>query len=102
MLLQLDAVHTDVVEGSDFVGDRTGFVVHGADRIDNATEVFLGFFSQDVESTVTGMLCIEGVVSHPAAASVLIEIIHRRGGGVEVVEVDTRCEVGLVVTTCSN
>ena len=102
LLLQADAVHTDVVEGSDLVGDAAGLVLVGRDGVDDAFELFLVFLGEEVEGAVARVFGVEGVVFEPSAAGVLVEVVERRDGGVEVVEVDAGGEFGFFVTTCSD
>ena len=102
LLLQTDAVHTDVVERSDLVGNRASFVLVGRDRVDDALELLLVLLCEEIERAVARVLSIERVVLHPAAAGVLIEVFERRHGCVKVVEVDTRSQFGFLVTTRSD
>ena len=102
LLLQTDAVHTDVVERSDLVGNRASFVLVGRDRVDDALELLLVLLSEEIERAVARVLSVERVVLHPAAAGVLIEVFERRHGCVKVVEVDTRSQFGFLVTTRSD
>ena len=100
--LQLGAVHADVVEGGDLVGDGALLVLHLRDRVDDAFEVFLCVLVEDVEGAVARMLAVEGIVLHPAAAGVLIEVVLEADGGVEVVQIDARGELGLLLATGSD
>ena len=105
LFLQLHAVHTDVVERSNLVGDGAGFVLVFADGVDDVVDVLQCVLGQHIEGTVAAVLGVEGVLGHPAAAGVLVEVVLQTGGGVKVVKVDARGELGfsgLVTTTGSD
>ena len=102
LLLQLNAVHTDVVERCNLVGDRAFLVLVCRHRVDNALQLFLILLTEEDESTVTRVLGIERVGGHPAAAGELVEVVFQTRCGVEIVKVDARRELGLVLTTGSD
>ena len=102
LLLELDAVHTKIVESSDFVGHRALRVFDFAHRVDDSAEVSLSLLTKDVESSIAAVLSIKRIVSHPTTTSVLVEIVYRTSSGVQVIKVNTRGQIGLFVTTSCN
>ena len=102
LLLQADAVHADVVHLRDLVGQRASGILILAHRIDDVVNILQSVLRQHIESTVARVLRIQRVPSHPAAAGELVEIVLKTGRSVEIVKVNTRAQLGLVLTTSSD
>ena len=80
-------VEGHLVEVSDLLVQGTGFRLEGGHALEEFVQVLLGGFPDGVEGTVAGEFGFEGILGLPAAGGVLVEIHFRRGGGIQVGEV---------------
>ena len=90
-LIAACGVEALVVDVADLLLDRALLVLLGGYVLNEPVDLLEVVQSQFVERAEARILGCQGVSSHPSAASVLVEIVLRHGGGVEVTQGDTGC-----------
>ena len=76
-----------LVQVRDLLVQGAGFRLEGGHALEQLVQVLLGGFPDGVEGAVAGEFRLEGILDLPAAGGVLVEIHFRRGGGVQVRQV---------------
>ncbi len=100
LLLDSGGVHTHLIEGGNLVAIAAGGVLRVDKRVDESTQLLLVGLGQHVESAIAAVFGIQRVGLKPTAACIVIEILGRVECSVEVVQIDTRAQLGTFVARC--
>ena len=88
LLVEAYAVHAHGVEVGDFLSVRAGFGSSAVETENEFTHLFAVVFAKLVESAEAGIFGLEGVGFHPAAASIVVEVVAGVDACVEIGGVD--------------
>ena len=102
LFLDSGSVHTHRIESGNLVAIAAGVVLGIDERINKGTQLFLIGLGQHIESTIAAVFSIQWMSFQPSAASVVIEILGRVNCRVQVVQIDTRGQLGTLVTSCNS
>ena len=100
LLVQANAVHTEVVERTDLLSERALLLWLGSILEDDVLDALLVLLKEVGESTIIGMLGIKWMILHPVACGITIEIISRLDGQVHVGLVNTGAQLLLLGKSC--
>ena len=100
LLVQANAVHTEVVERTDLLSERTLLLWLGSIFKDDVLNALLILLKEVCKSTIISMLSIKRIVLHPVACGITIEIISWLDAQVHIGLVNTRAQLILLGKSC--